>query len=301
NSDDLLTTFLKPNGNSIAITYDSSGKVISDVNSSGPEVNIDTSGSLPLREISVTSATGLEKIIQITSGENDYNRVVQYPDYRTEEYQETHGMIRSKKKDNSVFTLYLENDSRFDEKFKRIASQLLNYESQGALVTLDEAVSLNSADPLDVNIYSKTTTIETDVYTQTYTSSTDSFVYTSPLGRTIASEINPQGSITKLQSGSLLPIELTYNSQGQAVLVKQGVRETMLEYSPVHGEATKVTNSLLQETSFSYNMLGRMTSMTLPDSRVIGFNYDFNGNLTSLTPAGRPTHELTYNGLGYLQ
>src|SRR5690606_33812797 len=71
--------------------------------------------------------------------------------------------------------------------------------------------------------------------------------------------------------------------------------------SPVHGEATKVTNSLLQETSFSYNMLGRMTSMTLPDSRVIGFNYDFNGNLTSLTPAGRPTHELTYNGLGYLQ
>jgi uncharacterized protein RhaS with RHS repeats len=33
---------------------------------------------------------------------------------------------------------------------------------------------------------------------------------------------------------------------------------------------------------------------TLPDGRQIGFAYDANGNVTSITPPGRPGHEFSY-------
>jgi len=40
--------------------------------------------------------------------------------------------------------------------------------------------------------------------------------------------------------------------------------------------------------------MGRVTGQTLPDSRVIGYAYDNNGNLSSITPPGRSAHIFNY-------
>jgi hypothetical protein len=38
-------------------------------------------------------------------------------------------------------------------------------------------------------------------------------------------------------------------------------------------------------------------TQTLPDLQVIDFGYDANGNMTSLTPPGRPAHGFLFSGV----
>ncbi len=40
--------------------------------------------------------------------------------------------------------------------------------------------------------------------------------------------------------------------------------------------------------------VGRVTSVTYPDSSTLGTAYNANGRTTSLTPPGQPAHEFTY-------
>lgn len=44
----------------------------------------------------------------------------------------------------------------------------------------------------------------------------------------------------------------------------------------------------------AYDLAGRITTQTLPDTRTIGYAYDGNGNVTSITPPGRPVHAFQY-------
>ncbi len=40
----------------------------------------------------------------------------------------------------------------------------------------------------------------------------------------------------------------------------------------------------------AYDLAGRITQQGLPNGRVIGYQYDGNGNVTAITPPGRPDH-----------
>jgi RHS repeat-associated protein len=61
-----------------------------------------------------------------------------------------------------------------------------------------------------------------------------------------------------------------------------------------------LTNPLGQITSFEYDASGRVTKQILPGNRQIGSTFDKNGNLTSLTPAGRPAHQFSSDLLNQL-
>jgi len=58
-----------------------------------------------------------------------------------------------------------------------------------------------------------------------------------------------------------------------------------------------IRNALGQTSSFTYDLAGRMTQQTLADGRVLGYGYDANGNLISLTPPNRPEHRFQYDGV----
>ncbi|MCK5147781.1 RHS repeat protein [bacterium] len=47
----------------------------------------------------------------------------------------------------------------------------------------------------------------------------------------------------------------------------------------------------------AYDSVGRVTQQTLPDGRQIAYTYDANGNLTSLTPPGRPAHLFSHTAV----
>ncbi|MBY0314223.1 MAG: hypothetical protein K2Q26_01800 [Bdellovibrionales bacterium] len=58
---------------------------------------------------------------------------------------------------------------------------------------------------------------------------------------------------------------------------------------------SSIANALSETTYFGYDLAGRVTSITLPDSRVISKTYNANGELASITPPGRPAHAFLYN------
>jgi RHS repeat-associated protein len=45
---------------------------------------------------------------------------------------------------------------------------------------------------------------------------------------------------------------------------------------------------------YTYDLAGRVIQETLPDNRVINYSYDAKGNVTGITPPGRPAHEFDY-------
>ena len=48
---------------------------------------------------------------------------------------------------------------------------------------------------------------------------------------------------------------------------------------------------------FEYDAAGRVIKQIRPDTREVLFSYDDNGNVTSITPPGRPAHQFTYTAV----
>ena len=67
-------------------------------------------------------------------------------------------------------------------------------------------------------------------------------------------------------------------------------------YNP-QGFVGTVTDPLLLDYVYTYDLVGRPKTLTLPGNRVIVWNYDANGNVTGITPPGRPIHVFNYNDL----
>jgi YD repeat-containing protein len=53
---------------------------------------------------------------------------------------------------------------------------------------------------------------------------------------------------------------------------------------------TSVTDALQRTVQFLYDASDRIIQETLPDGHTVGFTYDANGNITSITPPTRPAH-----------
>jgi RHS repeat-associated protein len=56
-----------------------------------------------------------------------------------------------------------------------------------------------------------------------------------------------------------------------------------------------VTDALGRTTEFVTDALGRVVRSTLPDGRIIDYDYDAKGNLIGLAPSGRPMHTFDLN------
>ncbi|HEX8252257.1 MAG TPA: RHS repeat domain-containing protein, partial [Thermoanaerobaculia bacterium] len=95
----------------------------------------------------------------------------------------------------------------------------------------------------------------------------------------------------RTEIAGLATMNLSYED-GLLATLAHGGRATTFTYNALRELAT-VTDSLGRQTTYTYDA-GRVTEQTLPDGRAISFSYDNAGNLTSVTPPGRPEHALSY-------
>jgi RHS repeat-associated protein len=177
-----------------------------------------------------------------------------------------------------------------------------------ASTALGEVGTSNARDawgqPSSLSTHTETTTTNGRTTTTTYDPTTRTFTTTTPEGRQTFRTIDETGRTTSTQIAGLTPIDFTYDADGRLQTITQGDRVTTNTYHSAglaKGYLETITNALNQTTSFAPDGLGRTLTQTEPDGAVIGFSYDGNSNLTSVTPPGKPEHLQTYTPVDLME
>jgi RHS repeat-associated protein len=150
---------------------------------------------------------------------------------------------------------------------------------------------------LSLSSQTDTLVINGRTYTSTYTQSTRLLSTTTPAGRTSTVTLDTKGRVVQEQVTGLEAVSYTYDSLGRLSTITQwsGVdaRTSTLSYN-TKNELISILDPLSRSVGFVYDLAGRITKQTLPDLREIQYSYDANGNVSSITPPGRPAHGFTY-------
>ncbi|MFA5832146.1 MAG: RHS repeat-associated core domain-containing protein [Bacteroidota bacterium] len=171
-------------------------------------------------------------------------------------------------------------------KITRKPSGLTTTESHGRLIT--QMAGLQVMGLRDSSI------INGRVSKSDYSGITRTITSTTSLGRKKVSFIDTKGRVVKDSIPGITSKTNTYNSKGQLVQTKQGTRVTMFTYDNL-GRLQSIQDPMLRTSSTLYDSVGRSILQILPDGRTIGYSYDANSNMTSLTPPSKPAHEFAYD------
>lgn len=179
---------------------------------------------------------------------------------------------------------------------------LVSYRSESHAVTLS-----NPSDPL--SLATETITVSTNpgacgsgancagmlVSSETYNAATRTFTSVSPSGRTSSRTVDAKGRTISASVPGILPVDFSYDAAGHLFQLAQGTHISTIGYSGATGWPTSFTDSLNRTTAIgARDGMGRVLSTTLPGERQLLSGYDANGNATSVTPPGKPSH-----GFGY--
>jgi len=162
----------------------------------------------------------------------------------------------------------------------------------GHTLLLSQRRSAVLADPKNVFSFTAHTdsfTANGLTWTSTYDAISRSIAKVSPAGRTSSLMLDAKRRATRAHIPSLEDVLLGYDDRGRLATVTRGSRVIKYDYD-AFDRIAKVTDPLHRETSFAYDSANRVITKTLADGRTIGFTYDENGNMTSVTPPSRLSH-----------
>lgn len=305
----LLDIYTDPNGNIYDYDYDAKGRLINDKSPTGAgwELAI-TEQTQNSRTITKTSKEGRQTTYK---SENlltkDFKRTITSPNGTTfVTLEKLNGETQTILADGTVGSLTQGPDPRFgmlaplpNKTTTSLPSGLQSTNIFTRAVTLSDP-----ADKLSLTQQTDTLTQNGKSRTIVYDAINKTFTSTSAQGRTGITQLNDQGHQISSQITDLNSISIEYDSRGRATRMSTGMgldlRETAYHYyesGDMKGYLKSITNALGEIGSFAYDQSGRVTRQTLPDNRQVNYQYDANGNLMGLTPAGRPMHAFNYDGL----
>jgi RHS repeat-associated protein len=127
-----------------------------------------------------------------------------------------------------------------------------------------------------------------------YDSASQEWNFQSVSGRSAAGKLDDQERPVLIQSGEVLPVQISYNNFGKVARVQQGDRVSTFAYD-ARGFLTSVTDPLARQHRFTNDVIGRQTQAIAPSGDTVDFLYDKNSNLTGIHPFGKDWHQLVYN------
>ena len=299
--DGLLTSLTDARGNAKSYTYDAMGRLIKDADPVGGFTALDHTETGNDYEVTKTTAEGVVSTYKgehLSTGEEKRtnslccgNPVVTITG--------TDGTTKTTYPDGTVMSILQGPDPRFS-----MQSPILSYGTvttpAGLVQTITgtRTVTLSDAnDPLSLQSQTDRITVNGKTTTTVFDASTKTTTTTTPEGRIKTTTMDDQGRLIKAELSGLAPVIMDYDTHGRLTTFTVGTgtdaRVTAYSYD-ANGYPGIIKNSLLQDIRFEYDDAGRTTKQILPDSTEVGFDYDANGNMTFITPPGKPDHSFTY-------
>ncbi len=121
-----------------------------------------------------------------------------------------------------------------------------------------------------------------------------------PEGRASQFEVDAKGQVIRSSMPNVLPVQYSYNAQGQLTQVTQGDRKVEYAYN-AQGLVDSAKDTLGRQSKFAYDAALRPVAVTLPGGRSVSLTTDAHGNGTSLTPPGQGSHDVSYTPVDLLQ
>ena len=194
----------------------------------------------------------------------------------------------------------LKPDPRFGMLAPLVQSTTTTPSGKTRTVTQSRAVTLGSPnDVLSLTSLTDTTVVNGKVFTSVFDKATGKRTATSPFGRQAVTTLDAQGRVVKHEVPGVLPMDFFYDPQGRLQTTQQGTRSTSRSYGS-NGYLAVATDPLMQTQSFTVDAVGRITVEKRADAEQVLFDYDPNGNQTSVTPPGQPGHGLGFTPVDLL-
>jgi RHS repeat-associated protein len=292
----LLQTFTKPGGQVSTFGYDYDGNLASDTHSGGFfwELFKSSGVSTPINSV-IESPMGRQSRFE-GSWEGDVLRSTEYLPTGGENKYYSEPTTIERESRGVTHNEGLTVDPRFPD--SRYVSSF-TYRDQvrtGVGVTTTRQVTLlDSSDPFSIDAYS------IDTYgpaaataNTTYNPSAKTFTTVTGSGVSSVVGIDSYERTISEKQGSLAQINYGY-TQDKLTSITQSTRVTSFGYNSTTGYLESVTNPLNQSTLFSYNDAGELIGQVGPDLRTVAYQRDANGNISGITPFGRPIHQFTIN------
>ncbi|PYK02282.1 MAG: hypothetical protein DME23_02000, partial [Verrucomicrobia bacterium] len=303
-TDGLLQQFINPLGNISSFTYDAQGRLIKDEDAVGGSTTLTRTEQSNGYTVTTASALGRSRAYQVEQLSIGAIRrtVTQASGAKTVRMLNTDGSEQITHADGSIITIKYGPDPRWGM-LAPVASSVKLKTPGGLTRTVTTTRTAALADPSNLFSLTKLTDSITDngaVSTSVYDATSRLLTTTTAAGRTAVFNLDAQGRLTQEQVAGLDPLTYAYDSRGFFQTITQGngpdVRTNRFDYNPA-GYVTNITDPLDYSLIFAYDAVGRVTTQTSHDGRMVNLAHDANGNLTSLTPSGKPAHTFEYSAV----
>jgi RHS repeat-associated protein len=302
-ADGLLQQFTNPRGGTYRFAYDALGQLIKDEDPAGGSTSLNRTTQPSGYTVTISSSLGRThtyQIEQLTTGA--LRRTTTEPSgTKTVELTNTDGTEQATYATGSVVTVQYGADPRWGMLAPFAASWVVTTPGgrTRTVTTARTATLTDPANPFSLTRLTNTITDNGKVTRSVYDATPRLFTITSPAGRIGKLNIDSLGRSTREQIAALAPIDIAYNSQGLLSTIVAGSatpRTASFTYDAAR-QLTDIGDPIGRSTNFAYDSAQRPLTQTLPDGRIVGLGYDGNGNVTSVTPPGRPAHAFSYNAV----
>lgn len=297
----LLTEFKDPNGNESTASYDARGFLTMERDAAGGSIALERTRGAASYQVKLTSAMGrvtLDNVQLRTDGSEQLTDT--FPDgTSTTVVTGTSGTQSSTQADGTTVTVSNVADPRFGMQMPYPMKTVVRLPS-GLISTTEvvRTIDVSSADPVPVLVRERETrTVNGRDYASEYEAQSKRWIFTSPEGRNWTIDLDSRGRTMRININGFVATEFTRDGRGRLITLSQGagLERRRTEFScSVNGEIASRTDSLGRVTTYVRDQAGRLSQLTLPTNRTTVFDYDPNGNTTSVTPPGRAEHQFTY-------
>jgi len=195
--------------------------------------------------------------------------------------------------DGTAITSTLAGDPRF-LMLTPITSSVVRVGDKTLEVANTRDVFMNATDPRMTDIQSERLTINGKTYLSVFKTRPNVIDVTTPMGRRTHALFNAHEQLTELDSPAVVPLAITYDSQGRAAAMTQGNRTIRLGHDG-DGRLVTIAAPLAPLTTYERDADGRVTGVANSDGRRLDIGYNADGNVLSLTTPTRALHRFSYS------